>query len=247
VINLLGVKLEDRPSFFAGLLPSLLELRSRTGRPHWLVVDEAHHMLPASWNPASITLPQALSNLLLITVHPDHVAVPALALINTIVAVGQAPNETIASFCQPIGSCPPGALPDRLEKGEVLVWFRQSNESPFRFQIKPPRMERHRHMRNYAEGKLGEDKWFYFRGAEGKLNLRAQNLITFVQLAEGVDDETWLYHLQQQDYSRWFRDGIKDEKLANEAAEVETTPELSAAESRDRIKAAINQRYTLPA
>lgn len=247
VVNLLGVKLEERPSFFAGLLPSLLEMRASTGRPHWLVVDEAHHMMPASWNPASITLPQALSNLLLITVHPDHVAVPALSLINTVIAVGQGPDETIASFCKLVEPCPPEPLPDRLESGEVLVWFRNSDESPFRFQIKPPRTERHRHMRNYAEGKLGEDKSFYFRGAEDRLNLRAQNLITFIQLAEGVDDETWLYHLQQQDYSRWFRDDIKDEKLAAAATEIEAMSDLSAEESRDRIKAAISQRYTLPA
>lgn len=108
-------------------------------------------------------------------------------------------------------------------------------------------MERRRHMRNYAEGELGADKCFYFRGAEAKLNLRAQNLISFTQLAEGVDDETWLYHLHQQDYSRWFQEAIKDETLAEEAARIEANPKLSAKESRDRIKAAIEQRYTLPA
>lgn len=247
VVNLLGVKLEERPSFFAGLLPSLLEMRARTGRPHWLVVDEAHHMLPASWNPASLTLPQTLNNLLLITVHPSHVAVPALSLVDTVIAVGQTPNKTISSFCKAIENAPPDRMPDRLESGEVLAWFRRSKEPPFRFQIKPPQMERRRHMRNYAEGSLGEDKSFYFRGPEAKLNLRAQNLITFIQLAEGVDDETWLYHLQQQDYSHWFGEDIKDETLAEEAAEVETTSNLSAAESRDRIKTIISNRYTLPA
>ena len=246
IINLLSVKLEERPAFFAGLLPSLLELRARTGRPHWIVVDEAHHMLPASWDPASLTLPQAISNLLLITVHPDHVAVPALSLVDTIIAVGQAPNETIAAFCNAVEHCLPTLLPNHLESGEVLAWFRKTDEHPFRFQITPPRTERLRHMRNYAEGELGADKCFYFRGAAAKLNLKAQNLIMFTQLADGVDEETWLYHLRQQDYSHWFRDAIKDETLATAAAEVETS-DLSAAESRDRIKAAINQRYTLPA
>ncbi|MFH7028057.1 MAG: HAD-IIB family hydrolase [Heteroscytonema crispum UTEX LB 1556] len=63
IINLLGVGLGDRPAFFAELLPALQELRSRTGRPHWIVVDEAHHLLPSSWNPASLTLPQELKGL----------------------------------------------------------------------------------------------------------------------------------------------------------------------------------------
>ena len=49
VINLLGVPLPDRPLFFGSLLPQLLDLRTRTARPHWIIVDEAHHMLPSSW------------------------------------------------------------------------------------------------------------------------------------------------------------------------------------------------------
>src|SRR5262249_11153616 len=43
VVNLIGVPLADRPPFFLELLPRLQEMRARTGRPHWLVVDEAHH------------------------------------------------------------------------------------------------------------------------------------------------------------------------------------------------------------
>src|SRR6266446_10126510 len=57
-----------------------------------------------------------------------------------------------------------------------------------------PHAQRLRHSRKYAEGELGEDKSFYFRGQEGSLNLRAQNLVLFLQIAEGVDDGTWLYH-----------------------------------------------------
>jgi hypothetical protein len=247
IINLLGVKLEDRPSYLVKLLPSLLELRAQTGRPHWIVIDEAHHLLPTSWDSASGTLPQTLDGLMLITVHPNHVAIPALSLIDTLVAVGKEPTQTLESFCQAVGYCPPQTQLEELEPGIAVAWFRKTEEAPFLFQIQPPQSERYRHRRKYAEGQLGTDKSFYFRGPEQKLNLRAQNLITFTQLAEGVDRETWLYHLQQQDYSRWFREAIKDDTLAEEAAQIESTPDLSAEESRDRIKAVIEQRYTLPA
>ncbi|OLE97258.1 MAG: hypothetical protein AUG75_10480 [Cyanobacteria bacterium 13_1_20CM_4_61_6] len=102
-------------------------------------------------------------------------------------------------------------------------------------------------MRKYAEGELPPDRSFYFRGAEKKLNLRAQNLKAFGQLAEGVDDATWLHHLRRGDYSRWFRDGIKDEELAREAESIQQDESLSPQESRERIRAAIDKRYTLPA
>lgn len=247
VINMLGIALDQRPSFFASLLPAILELRSRTGRPHWLVVDEAHHMLPSKGHSAALTLPQFFNGILLITVHPQHVDKSALSLVNTMIAVGKSVDETIAEFCEPLESCPPNDLPKELPSEEALIWFRDSEQEAIRLQVIPPRTERHRHMRNYAEGNLGDDKCFIFRGAESKLKLRAQNLITFMQLAEGIDDETWLYHLQQQDYSRWLREAIKDEKLAEETAEVEKTENISAQESRDRIKEAIDERYTLPA
>jgi len=248
IINLLAVKLEERPAFFSGLLPLLLELRSRTGRPHWIVVDEAHHMLPASWNPASLMLPQALEGMMLITVHPDQIAVSALALIDTIVAIGKAPNVTLSSFCTSVGYCPPDPIASEdLPPGQALAWFRRTDEPPIHFQIRPPKGERRRHKRNYAEGQLGDDKCFYFRGSDSKLNLKAQNLMMFVQLAEGVDENTWLYHLHQQDYSHWLQEAIKDDELAADVADIETQSHLSAHESRDRVKSAITQRYTLPA
>src|SRR4030095_8795146 len=118
---------------------------------------------------------------------------------------------------------------------------------PIRFRVAEPRADRRRHQRKYAEGELGEDKSFYFRGPEGRLNLRAQNLELFLQIAEGVDDDTWRYHLQQHDISRWFRDAIKDESLAAEAGDIAMQTDVSPQDSRERIGAAIRRRYTTPA
>ena len=108
----------------------------------------------------------------------------------------------------------------------------------------PPRAERRRHLRKYAEGELGVDRSFYFRGPDGKLNLRAQNLQIFLQLADGVDDETWCYHLGRGDFSRWMRDIIKDQALAGEVQRIEQAPGLSARESRSRLRQEVEERYT---
>jgi hypothetical protein len=106
---------------------------------------------------------------------------------------------------------------------------------------------RRRHSRKYAEGNLGADRSFHFRGPAGKLNLRAQNLVLFLQLADGVDDETWEFHLRRGDYSLWFRDAIKDPALAEEAATVERDESLPPADSRKTIRGLVEARYTLPA
>jgi hydroxymethylpyrimidine pyrophosphatase-like HAD family hydrolase len=244
VVSLLDLGLEERPPFLQLLLPRLLELRVATGRPHWLVIDEAHHMLQTSWQTPA-TIPAPLTGVLLVTVHPDHVAGPVLRLVDTLIAVGRDPQVTVDAFDRGRGDAST-RLPAFGDEGG-LAWLVRRGTPPLRFRPAEPAADRRRHQRKYAEGELGEDKSFYFRGPEGRLNLRAQNLELFMQLADGIDDETWEYHLRRGDMSRWFRDAIKDDALAAEAAGVEGRHDLPARESRAQIRQAIQRRYTTPA
>jgi hypothetical protein len=133
------------------------------------------------------------------------------------------------------------------EPGEVIVWLFSDPLGARLVRVKPAEGERKRHQRKYACGELGEDKSFYFRGADGKLNLRAQNMNLFAQMAEGLDEETWNFHLSQGDYSRWLREAIKDKDLAGIVAGIEQDSNLSAAESRQQIIEAIRKNYTASA
>jgi hydroxymethylpyrimidine pyrophosphatase-like HAD family hydrolase len=247
VVNLVGMAVTERPSFFLSLLPQLLEMRARTGRPHWLIVDEAHHLLPSSWQPGPLVLPGDLKRLLFITVHPNQVSGGALAFVNLLIAVGASPEKTVADFCSALGECPPPPEPILLDEDEVYLWSRSPALASGPVRLVPSKIERRRHIRKYAEGELPPERSFYFRGPEGKLNLRAQNLILFLQLAEGVDEATWKFHLDQGDYSRWFRERIKDDTLADEAVAIEQRTDLPAEESRALIRALIEKHYTLPA
>jgi hydroxymethylpyrimidine pyrophosphatase-like HAD family hydrolase len=247
VLNLVGISVTDRPGFFLGLLPRVLELRARTGRPHWLVVDEAHHLLPASWEPGALIMPPDVSRTLYITVHPDQVAPVILSSVETLIAVGADPAGTIGKFCAAVKESVP-EFPDlRPEPGEVIFWSRRSPREPRRVRMTPSKAERRRHIRKYAEGELPPDRSFYFRGPQQKLNLRCQNLILFLQTGDGVDDETWLFHLKHGDYSQWFRERIKDPELAEAAAAIERDEALSAAKSRAEIRKLVEQSYTRPA
>jgi hypothetical protein len=183
---------------------------------------------------------------MMITVQPHHVMPAALALVDTIIAIGEAPQETLSHFSAVLGQQPPTLAVRSLEQGEAIIWSRRDGAEPLWIRAVPPRAERQRHVRKYAEGEIGLDSSFYFRGPEAQLNLRAQNLIVFLQIAAGVDDATWLYHLHEGDYARWFRDVIKDVGLAEETAQIGTRQDVSAEESRAHVRAAIEKRYTAP-
>lgn len=62
-----------------------------------------------------------------------------------------------------------------------------------------------------------------------------------------MDDETWMFHLRRGDFSSWFKTIIKDEELAREAAEIERDEAASPEDSRERIREAVDGRYTASA
>ena len=244
-INLLGIPLADRPDFLAQLMPNLQALRIRSGRPHWLVLDEAHHMLPGSGGPAASALPRQLGETMLITVHPEHVAPDMLSTVDVVIAIGKAPEGTLDEFAR--ATRRELVWPETLtyHPGQVVVWFARAAHQPFPLRPEPGRAERIRHHRKYAEGDL---RWnsFYFRGPDGKTNLKAHNLAMFSHLAQGIDEETWMFHLRRGDYSRWFRGSIRDEELAQEAERIEHRHDLAPSQTRHLIRELIHARYTLP-
>jgi hypothetical protein len=244
VVNALAVPVEERPKFFADILAIVAKMRVEFGRPHWLIVDEAHHVLPCAIESVGESLPHDLSGTIFITVHPDSVAQSVLGKVQVVIAAGPEAGKELKAFCAQVGCKLPQAVRP-CEDREVLVWDRHSERPRYLTPTAPAQIHR-RHTRKYAQGELGPDKSFYFRGAEKRLNLRAQNLITFLSIADGVDDETWEFHRQQHDYSSWFADAIRDSALATAAREIEDS-DADAAESRGQIRTEVEQRYTAPA
>jgi len=95
----------------------------------------------------------------------------------------------------------------------------------------------------YLDGDLSPGERFYFRGPSGKLNLGAQNLRLFMQMGDGVDDETWQFHLSQGDYARWFREVIGDAELAEHTEALRNDGALSVSECRTRLFQFIEGKY----
>ena len=247
VVCLTGMSIPDRPPYFLKLMSQLLQMRNHTGHPHWLILDEVHHLMPAEWLPPAGLIPEKLHNTLLITVEPNRLAEAILERVHTVIAMGSDASQTLDDFAIAAKSTPPALETINLEPGELLLWMREKGSPPVKLRAYPSKMECQRHHRKYAEGELSADRSFYFHGPEEKLNLRAQNLISFLQLADGVDDATWEHHLHRGDYARWFRESIKDGALAATAERIANLPNVSARDSRQLIRTAVEKDYTLPA
>ena len=241
VVNLAGIPLADRSAFFDRLIPRLLELRGRRGRPHWIVVDVAHHLMPTAWPTEG--LPARLGAIAFVTVHPASVSPAMLRTVDLALAVGQDPAKTLGDFVDAARIEGPAQSAVSLTPGEVLAYWVRDRRGPLKLVLAQSRTDQARRRQTYVDGRLPDDRVFVFRGPDGKLKLRAYNLTTFLELAAGVDDATWLYHLNRGEYSKWFCEAIKDDELARAADVVESNSATDPAASRDAIRTAVEQRY----
>jgi hypothetical protein len=142
VVNLLSVSTAEGPEYFASLVAEIQELRLGTGRPHWLIIDEAHHVLPSNWAPSSPEFARQLSGTILITVHPGHVSPAALSGVNIAVVLGTEPQVMLDEFAKAIEREPPKVPPHDSSGGEAWVWFCEENHL-IRVRPEPSRSEQH--------------------------------------------------------------------------------------------------------
>jgi hypothetical protein len=184
-----------------------------------------------------------LRSVMYITAFIDQLPETILQMADLFVAIGDEAEKSLAQFCELLGEPTPTVPPPSdYKEHEALAWWRGVSE-PAWFNRLPPKGEHQRHRHGYLDGDMDAEHRFYFRGPKGELNLPAQNLRMFMQLGEGVDDDTWLFHLREGDYDHWFREVIKDENLADRAEKLRNNGDVSAAESRGKIFELIRQTY----
>jgi hydroxymethylpyrimidine pyrophosphatase-like HAD family hydrolase len=126
VVDLTGLDLAERPRAFADLAPELSKLRARTARPHWLLIDEAHHLLPVELGTAAVSLPRDLNASIVVTGHPDQLALPVLEAVRLVLTVGANAAATMRAFCQRTGDATPWFDATPLERDEAWLWDRRS-------------------------------------------------------------------------------------------------------------------------
>lgn len=251
VLDLSGMTREEKRAYAVTALMAVAGVRAVSGLPHWIVIDEAHHVFPADGSPAAELVRALGAPSCLITLGAPELPPGVLARMNGVASTEpRAFAEALAALAS-AGRGVPARLPAPagapLAAGQALLLAEETPAlGPVRFTVSPRRVEHRRQVRKYAEGELTEEQSFSFRGARRQLNLRAANLTRFVELAAGVDDETWRYHLERHDYSTWLRTIVKDNELAAEVEAIEQSG-ARAARSREEIILAIRRRYSIGA
>jgi hypothetical protein len=100
VVCLAAIEPRSRPAFFASFAPGLEALREKTGRPHWLVVDDAQQLTPKG---SLVKSDAPKENTIYVTADPEAVSGSILKRIDLIADCGRKPALVTFRRGNPLG------------------------------------------------------------------------------------------------------------------------------------------------
>ncbi|NUT68933.1 HAD-IIB family hydrolase [Pseudomonas sp. ICMP22404] len=239
VVSTLALDPPARVQLFGELLPFIQQLRSTSGRPYWLVVDEAHYMLPhcAAW-PAGF-----LANMgaVIVALDFEQVCPSVLEVVDVLVTLGSTARELVQRFAQHTQRSSPDFAPRTSAPEYCCLWELRKGNEVVQMTPQQPQQKHHRHSGKYAAGDVGDWHAFYFPS----LDQRASNLAEFLSSLARLDDGAFCQHRQAGDFSNWFREVIRDDVLANETHLLETDASVASQDALARIARLVQARYHL--
>ena len=127
VVCLEAVPVRKRSAFFDAFTLALHALREKSGRPHWLVVDEAQELVPKSRAAKEEFI---AGNAIYVTADPSAVANPLLAFVDVVAGLGSGARHVLEAYATALPmQRPPEALHPPGEN-EALLWWRRTGGAP---------------------------------------------------------------------------------------------------------------------
>jgi hydroxymethylpyrimidine pyrophosphatase-like HAD family hydrolase len=231
-------------------LRRIREMRRRLGRPHWVLVDEAHYLMHDG-GIASDALGLEDRGFCFVTYRPRWVREAVIQAVDVFVLARTTAPEALAFLRSALpavdgGESVAAALP-RLPRGQFLIVQRDpgGRTSAVTFVAAPRQTVHVRHMTKYVDSHVPPGREFLFRErGHGRVLGSANSLQAFRRVVATAPEELLGYHAERGDFSRWVRDVFADTELARQLGKAEARwrrgelPDL-----REAIDALITVRY----
>lgn len=250
VLNLAALPHPAKVAYVDEVLCAFQSLRSETGIPHWIVIDEAHYFChETSPCVCARRFDARTGSFVFVTYRPSLVAAPIHEGVGAYLITPTAIEEEryfMTGLLRAQG--PRDVLAHEalagLERQRVGLLRLDGAQPSWRVVTPCDRVSIHAHHgRKYADARLPEDQGFRFLAGTGQVTTTAHNLIEFCEAVKSVEMESLRHHLLRGDFSRWVADVLGDAELAAGLHKLEQTTRGGATSSREEIIAHVRDRY----
>jgi hydroxymethylpyrimidine pyrophosphatase-like HAD family hydrolase len=203
------------------------EIRRLVGRPHWILIDEAHYCLHGGGVSAD-ALGLEDRGFCFVTYRPSWLCEPVARAVDVFVLARTTGSEELGI----LGGVLPAAVREgagisealaRLPRGEFLLVQRDPNRHPSALTfVAAPRQTVHvRHLTKYVDSHVPPGREFLFCGADGHVRATADSLQSFRRVVVTAPGDVLAHHAGRGDFSRWVRDVFADVELARQLGKAE--------------------------
>ena len=247
VVDLSTLGEQAQRAYVEAIAPVLLAQRAVTGLPHWLFFDEAHELLAgqAGW---AEQLEAGDHGYGCSSYRPE--ALPAVVSRACDVLVVTAGGTNGRAESQRYAATVAGWSEDRLaallgdQRGRAVLIDPSGGVAPRAFTVGERSSGHVRHWHKYIDGELPEPLRFYFTEVgDGPV---ASNLREFHRHLGVCSVDALEAHARRHDLSRWLREVMQDEDLAEVISDAEhelRTDRLRAEDFRGAVRTAIEAQY----
>jgi hydroxymethylpyrimidine pyrophosphatase-like HAD family hydrolase len=247
VVDMSATPADQRADYLHAAHRELGAVRSASGLPHWLIVDEAH--VPMARNSPTLFEP-AMAGYCLVTHRPEDLRPEALLSVDVVIALPGDPAGATAHLVAAAGMMTHAAakaLIGRAGPGQAVLVDRGHPGAGLVFSIGQRETLHMRHSHKYSGGQLPCERRFYFRHDWDTLTgATAGSAGEFRRELQACEDAVILHHCLHGDFSRWVAEVLGDPPLAAAIAAAEDAVRSRAAgaeETRLRLVAAISARW----
>jgi hypothetical protein len=203
-------------------LRAIGDLRRRLGRPHWVLLDEAHYSLHRE-GVAEEALDIEERGFCLVTYLPSWLRERVVKALDVYLLSRVTTPEELAFLSVSLPGIAssgdwPGTMLPRLPRGKFVAVQPTTSGVPMALTfVAAARETMHvRHVKKYADSRVPPEQRFFFRDNDGRVVAAAQSLHEFRHAVIAVPDDVLRYHAARGDFSRWVRDVFTDRELARE-------------------------------
>ncbi len=129
VVSLAALAPGARRAFVADLMGRLAALQEKTGRPHWIALDETADMLAPRGLPRDTVVPPA-QNMIHVAAEPSALPDAVAAGANAVLACGPQAAQAIEAFAAAAPGPRPAEALRAPRAGEAVVWMRRGRAAP---------------------------------------------------------------------------------------------------------------------